>query len=394
MADCYCFLCGGNAEVSQILDIDLARMFSAASEKLPDPAVMAKLRFGAHDKLFQRDLCLIGPFDDSNNVLFDPLQIDPDAIYSIDARTVRVLDDVSPGEEHDYATVKHRPTGRDYAISGNTYPFVHKGCLRILHDALAAEGYEYPERAFWAVVRHMNIDSHAITGIEGVNYGREIEMTHDDEVVRPLANFLEAYQCKDTLPKQLVQELEAGQLSQALVYQYWLGVGAMWVHVSPHWFPYQQTFANPFALCLLPPQSAAHSRLEQLPVELLVMISEELDCFSDIALLLLVSKTVRHMLIPHMDAIVKELAPQWMIPPSNELAVIERAAHAQGRGFPWLKYAHTCRFISPSMRNRWRIFGICDQIAGFAQDLSDEELGQTPDSDRDEDMDVDDAMTD
>ncbi|KZV79970.1 hypothetical protein EXIGLDRAFT_781588 [Exidia glandulosa HHB12029] len=127
--------------------------------------------------------------------------------------------------------------------------------------------------------------------------------------------------------------------------------------------------------------------MELLPVELLVMVAEELDCLLDVTLLLLVSKTLRHKLVVRMDALVKELAEQWMVPPVDDLAALERAAKDQGRGFPWVKYAHTCAFKSPSMRNRRRIFGICEQIARIAErdDLDDEQLG--------DDVEVEEAST-
>ncbi|KZV90056.1 hypothetical protein EXIGLDRAFT_695041 [Exidia glandulosa HHB12029] len=249
MADCYCFLCGGNAEVSQALDNDLKHAFSVMSEKLVDPAVMAKLRFEPHDVAFQHDLCLIGLFDEQYDVLIDGLVFDTDAIEAIDVHTVRVLDNVVPGDLHRFATVRHQPTGREYVINGTVFPFVHAGCWHILQDVLEARGYEYPERIFWGVVREMNLYSPAITAIENVDYGLEIENTHGGEVVRPLANLLHAY--RYALPKQLVSGLEAGEISDEMLYQYWLGCGAMWVNVSPHCPSHLNTTHAPLWNCYL-----------------------------------------------------------------------------------------------------------------------------------------------
>ncbi|EJD44244.1 hypothetical protein AURDEDRAFT_125282 [Auricularia subglabra TFB-10046 SS5] len=333
MADVYCFLCGANARVAATLEADIASAFNDAFPGAPPPPKTSPFHFHPEDVKWQEDLVLLGPLNEYGDELIDTLESTPEAVSAIDVNSVRLTYPIAPGDNHSYATVVHRHSLREYAITGNVFPFVHAGCFRIWAIVLEQSPRDlvYPERVLWAVVRQQNFDEPAVSGICGIQYGREIDRTQmEGDFVAPLANIQ---------------------------------------------FPLREAYSYNFSMAPLPPATPGTSSLERVPVEILTMIVEEFAQFSDLTSLLLVSRSVRHICLASMDTLVRALAPEWITPSSQQLKMLEVSGNPR---FPWLKYVHYCRTLSPSMRNRWRIFGICQQVLDIAETMTDEELGQLP----------------
>ncbi|EJD38467.1 hypothetical protein AURDEDRAFT_128901 [Auricularia subglabra TFB-10046 SS5] len=380
MADVYCFICGTNALVALrlVTAIEVAYAHSRPDAPLPPPDT--PFHFAPDDVRWQEDLCLVGPLGDSANELFSPYDAAPAAVQAIDAATVRALRPMVPGEHHIYATVTHRESKRDYPVNGNVYPFFHEGCMRIFATVLhrSRADFVHPERALWAIVRRQNLYSPNVSGIDGVEYGLEIDLTQAGyEWTNPLANVQDwmAWQGnqENTLPPAVVRCLERGHYPPSVIHDWWCGCAAMFIFARPDRYPIFEAFSHTFALTSLPPSAAATSQLERLPTELLATIVE---CFSTLAGLgtfLVVSKTIRQRCLAFLNTSIRALAPDWMAPPPRVLKALNIA---RSPPFPWLQYAHYCTTVSTSMRNRARIFGLCEQLVKLAESLTAEELGQ------------------
>lgn len=369
MAEIYCFICGGDPKVKNVLHHALQAHATAMQAAPPSDQALFPLEFGPDDIAFQTNLCLVGPLHPMNNdQLFDPVNDDPKAIAAIDLRTVRMILNLVPASTDDFGLILDKTTQTPFAVTGNTYPFAHSGCMNILCGRLIARGYTRPDLAFWAIVRRRNLRSHATTGINDIMYGREIENTHARSIVGtvPLENLRRTAHGVQVLDSG-VKAATAGHIPQGLLYEYWMGCGAMWVHATPSSFPFNLAATNPFQLKNHPPRIEGMSALERLPVELLVIIAQKLSGLTDLATLLSLSKTVRYRVAAHVDPIVRVILPEWMVPPPE---------YRPKWRFPWLKYAHACMRFSPSMRNRRRIWNICEQIVRFADAMTPAELGQ------------------
>ncbi|EJD43240.1 hypothetical protein AURDEDRAFT_167655 [Auricularia subglabra TFB-10046 SS5] len=387
MSDVYCFLCGANAQVAATLEADIASAFKDACPGAPPPPKTSPFHFHPEDVKWQEDLALIGPINDRGEELVDPLESAPAVISAIDVKTVQVVYPIAPGDNHAYATVVHRNTHREYSITGNVFPFVHAGCYRIWATVLkqSPRNLLHPDRVLWAVIRRQNIKDPAVSGICGVFYGQEIERTQmEGDLVAPLANIQDALAnfryafpgaTQGPLPYNVLQCLAHNVCEANALFTWWRGPAAMWIFARPDAFPLGQAYRHGFRMQPLPPAVPGTSPLERLPVEILVTIVENFDQFTDLTSLLLVSKSVRDLCLTSMDTLVRVLAPEWMIPSPEHFKNLEAAGYPS---FPWLKYAHYCRVLSPNMRNRWRIFGVCQQVLDIAEDMTDEELGQPP----------------
>ncbi|EJD43131.1 hypothetical protein AURDEDRAFT_167809 [Auricularia subglabra TFB-10046 SS5] len=398
MADVYCFLCGANARVAATLEADIESAFNDACPGAPPPPKSSPFHFPPEDVHWQEDLVLLGPLDEYGHELVDTPESTPEAVSAIDVKSVRATYPIVPGDNHAYATVVHRHSLREYNITGNVFPFVHAGCFRIWVIVLEQSPRDllYPERVLWAVVRQQNLEDPAVSGICGVQYGLEIDRTQmAGDFVAPLANIQYAFrgEAPGGLPPVILCCLARNAYPPNVVSGWWRGAGAMWIFSRPDRhvvvsrysilpgrlssvfgrFPLIEAYRYKFVMAPLPPATPGSSVLERVPVEILTMIVEEFEQFTDLTSLLLVSRSVRHKCLTLMDTLVRALAPEWIMPSLQQLKMLEVAGYPR---FPWLKYVHYCRTRSPSMRNRWRIFGICQQVLNVAEQMTDEELGQ------------------
>ncbi|EJD34081.1 hypothetical protein AURDEDRAFT_176869 [Auricularia subglabra TFB-10046 SS5] len=298
--------------------------------------------------------------------------------FAIDARSVRLLGHLEPGEEHIYATVFHPSSRRHYPVTGNVYPFFHAGCVNIFARVLelSPRTLTNQEQVLWAVVRRHNLYTPSISGINGVIYGREVDLTQTmSEFVARLANAQYACRIEEgLLPPPIVRCFEQGVYPPGIVHDWWCGSGAMFMFVCPDRFPIDAAYSHPFTPKQLLPCTGGTSELEQLPIELLTMIGESFAKLADLGSFLVVSKTIRQRCLASVNMLVHALAPEWSRPPPRLLAALK----TNGRpSFPWLQYIHYCTTASPSMRNRSRIFGLCQQIMELAQEMADDELGHS-----------------
>ncbi|EJD43254.1 hypothetical protein AURDEDRAFT_185675 [Auricularia subglabra TFB-10046 SS5] len=371
MADVYCFICGANAEVADALEADLHELAVEGRRVSPHPAALANFLFSHDDIRFQTDLALVGPFNEDGGELWDPSSDDWDALRRLPASSARILRRISPGRRHEFAEVRHEPSGRQYWITGNSHIFGHAGCFDVLRDVLRLRlgvGDDAWVSAFWATVRKANFGNTAANGIDSVDYGREVERTKHIHVV-PLANILVSH---GGVPETLVSALESDVPHDEAHRDYWLGSGQMWIFVRPSEFPVQQAQASTFELGHFPPAQTlrrAHaSPLESLPVELLCETAKYLPSAADVASLFAVSRSLRSKIAPSANVLARHFLPDCWIPESLDPGPST---------FPWLRYARECRMNSTSMRNRRRIFDVCEQIARLVTQLTIEDVNGT-----------------
>lgn len=140
----------------------------------------------------------------------------------------------------------------------------------------------------------------------------------------------------------------------------------MYVWVRPDKFPIREAFAEPFEPLLYEERSKP-SPLTDLPIDVLLVIAHH-SSLVDVVSLLAVCTSLRAKLLNCMDAIAKQHLT-WAVPAAfgeqNRWDAMLGDAGASSEPFPWLAYARQCH-LSPSMRNRERIWGICMQLEQLA----------------------------
>ncbi|EJD32432.1 hypothetical protein AURDEDRAFT_155145 [Auricularia subglabra TFB-10046 SS5] len=313
---------------------------------------------------WQEDLVLLGPFNAQGGELIDPLAYTLDDASVVDVKSVRLLPGMIPGDAHAFLTLTHRPTSREYTVTGDVYPFCHAGCFAIFAAVLSKSprALSYPERVLWAVIRKRNLGARNASAVAGVHYGAELERTRRKRAVAPLANIQQTVPdpAPAYLPARVLNSLANNAYDRATIRDWWLGRGAMWIFSRPDRFPLRQAFGDNS----LPAPVAGASYFDRLPFELVAKIGKLL-AFSDFVSFLLAGA-----LDPEE---VRARVPDWMQPPPAAIGAVETA---QGAPVPWLQYARHCLASSASMRNRQRIFGVAHQLLRVAEEMTDAELGQ------------------
>ncbi|EJD45317.1 hypothetical protein AURDEDRAFT_165531, partial [Auricularia subglabra TFB-10046 SS5] len=172
-----CLTPGGNALVGSKLAADVDRAFEATYAYAAPPS--NPFQCAPEDVQWQEDLVLLGPFNAQGGELIDPLAYTLDDASVVDVKTVRLLPGMIPGDAHAFLTLTHRPTSREYTVTGDVYPFCHAGCFAIFAAVLSKSprALSYPERVLWAVIRKRNLGARNASAVAGVHYGAELERT-------------------------------------------------------------------------------------------------------------------------------------------------------------------------------------------------------------------------
>ncbi|EJD49089.1 hypothetical protein AURDEDRAFT_112788 [Auricularia subglabra TFB-10046 SS5] len=172
------------------------------------------------------------------------------------------------------------------------------------------------------------------------------------------------------LPMDIRTALSKTNLDPVDVHNYWLAKECMYVWVRPDKFPVREAFTEPLQLLSCDIRSEP-SNLAALPWDILFLISQYLS-LRDILALLALCTSLRARLADSIDSLAKQRLT-WAVPLASgeqdrwdaSLALVDASAWSPCFSFPWLSYARQCE-RSPSMRNRQRIWGICQQYERLA----------------------------
>ncbi|KZV88877.1 hypothetical protein EXIGLDRAFT_162638 [Exidia glandulosa HHB12029] len=359
--DSYCFICAGQAQAAEYLRSQLEEY---AGVPKPNPVFL----FDAADEAFQTDLVSIGPYDTKSD---EPL-IDPDKIpgnkremrrlKGVETGTIRKIRDLCPGDNHWVGglerRVKVRGRAGSFVISATVYPFGHALCFELLR--LWCPRLMAPVGVFWKTVCAANGLEYT-TMINGVDYGY-ISGSMEQYVL-----MLHGYD--QNLPPELVEDLGKEdvepEINKNVLRDWWFGKGGMYCWVRPDNFPVAEARATPFVLASFTerhnatPVPAPAVSLTTLPLDVLLELTPYLSLHDALALLCL-CRTLRSELLPVADTLVKRTIPEWMRP-ADAGATLTGAEEP----FPWLSYARECA-RSTSIRNRKRIWDVCQQIEALA----------------------------
>jgi len=195
--------------------------------------------FDRADVTFQTKLAIVGPYDEDNNELIDPLEIDhpPDAamqakLSALDPLVdVRYLKNIVAGSDHSLGSVRlllDDGETTDLNISSAIYPFGHALCFRLMQGFVP----RLTPNMFWATVFAVNGTKYT-TLIDDVDYGdisdcldQYIELWHG-------YNWVDRWEPVKRLPRRLSAALAKKQVEPADLQDYWLGRGKMYVFVRP-----------------------------------------------------------------------------------------------------------------------------------------------------------------
>lgn len=379
-ADPYCFICGGYARVTNVVLSSF--QISANVNHIPpvDSEPVKQFLFDDADEKFHGDLVSIGPYDRQDEPLIEPIfnsgsPAESERLNAVDLRSIRMIEDLVPGSLHDLGSLERREGPGYFTINPATYPFGHALCFRLL--AAFSPRLMQPVSNFWAIIRVLNgpktpwprcVNSVDFGDIDGSHeqyvwpfhkYGMQSD---DDE-----ADALE-YE-EDNLPKEIRTALNKETLESADLRDYWLTKGCMYVWVRPDKFPVRAAFEHPLHLLQCKARSQA-CHFAELPVDVLLLIAGHLS-LDDVLSLLALCTTLRAKLAFCVDPIARQHLTSAVPATAGEHErwnEMLNQADASSKPFPWLSYARQCR-QSPSMRNRQRIWNICQQYERHATRL-------------------------
>ncbi|KAH7102772.1 hypothetical protein BKA62DRAFT_617163 [Auriculariales sp. MPI-PUGE-AT-0066] len=300
-------------------------------------------------------------------------------LAAIDPSTIRLIANLVPGNLHDYGFLESKDTsdGRGpFTIDALVYPFGHAKCFLLLEAWVPP--LMHPVGNFWATMRAQN--GIFTREVQGVDYG-DIQNAML-QYAWPFWNydFEDEYPSNTDLPPKILSAVLRENVDEREVHDYWLGRGQMYVWKRPDLFPVDEAYASIRPLYVrdneissTTPQKAS---LTGVSAEIILSVARYLTMREALGLLLL-NYSLRSKLLPLVDALAKEQLPGWAFPTEHEQPswnqLVSTAATdsssvytVDGVHFPWLSYARACAH-SPSMQNRRRIHGICQQIRKLAE---------------------------
>ncbi|KAH7100429.1 hypothetical protein BKA62DRAFT_800512 [Auriculariales sp. MPI-PUGE-AT-0066] len=396
------------------------------------------------DREHDGNLVLIGPFDTGKDIpeqLYSELQVDtisPQDLEAIPINSVQTITGCTPHPEFfAYSNLTHKLTNETFHVHSTVYPYAHMSCFGILAGVMRSHGIPDPARAFWSVARQRNSGNKGYA-IDGIHYGAEMDNTlwaiSDHSRVWPLANIqrwvkdtcpdaFKAHQVgKPWLPNQLIDAIVAPRPEELLRTStnlwwnlYWMKNGKMWLFTRPDRFSMNGAAKLPPLSVLKPVVNAGRSPLEGLPLEILLTIAEHAESWRNVVVLVNLSKTLRTAMLSQsdgpnklscgpLDSVMAKLCPPYWAPPTQMIDQFTASykdqlwKRAQSDAdlfiavddnvlsgnfhvtFPWFRWAMFASSHSPNMRNRRRIWNICEEITYVAIDeVGWKELGQPQD---------------
>lgn len=382
--DTYCSICGGYPNAAEYVNA----IFEGSAEVKHIPDVNSKhvqrFLFDDEDQAFDADLVSVGPYDSKDKPLVEALRFpafqDPEAaqaICDIDPNSIRMIQDLVLGDVTGFCDLQRREQVYDidreiFPTLSFVYPFGHALCFKLL--AAFSPRLMQPVGKFWATVRAFNDPKHAtwpppdnpldLGDVKG-SQQQYVDVFHS--YFQGTESSLDMFDPNDNdvLPQVLRAVLNKETLDPADVSDYWLN--HMYVWVRPDKFPIREAFEEPVHLMRCEARSLP-AAFAALPLDVLLDIAEYMS-LRDVLSLLSLCTTLRAKLAGCMDQLARRCLT-WAVPsvPGEQErwdASLAQVDASLSQPFPWLAYARQCH-LSPSMRNRQRIWGICQQYERLA----------------------------
>ncbi|KAH7925388.1 hypothetical protein BV22DRAFT_1011341 [Leucogyrophana mollusca] len=317
------------------------------------PLLNAALTTIFHDDELRRqsDLTVIGPIHPNGNPMFGESFTREQALAVRDD-SLRVIQHCSskPGlwDKCGISPPPPDPAHLEYEVQFGSCILVQTMVLSILH--LATNGRMTPRRV-WRLAMHQGFYDRHRPGFAGIDYGEVMVNGVQYPLLFPGMAWMNSQEFR------LLEELgNIEAMRQVLINE-----GDLWLWMSPDRFPTESSLFGAAATTFLEPSShprpSCLSKVASLPLEVTI----HLLSFADIPSILSLASTSRlfHTSIFGCDALVRTwvcVNAPWYIPYSNDAADIA--------AMDWA-YLRRC-YISPSMRNRrriWRIVGDIERLA-------------------------------